>query len=61
MYARGVRPSSDVSLTAPLERIKALAADLALLHEGDPARHTIADRITQEANDLLRALKQAKP
>ena len=51
----------DTSLTAHLERIKELAKDLALLREGDPARHTIADRITQEANAVLRALKQPKP
>jgi hypothetical protein len=44
-----------------LERIKELAKDLALLREGDPARHTIADRITQEANAVLRALKQPEP
>jgi hypothetical protein len=48
-------------MAASLDRIKALADDLALLHEGDPARHAIADRITNEANAVLRALKQPKP
>jgi hypothetical protein len=48
-------------MSVHLERIKKLADDLALLHDGDPARHTIADRITQEANAVLRALKQPKP
>jgi hypothetical protein len=56
-----VRPFRDTSLTAHLERIKELAKDLALLREGDPARHTIADRITQETNAVLRAVKQPKP
>jgi hypothetical protein len=56
-----VSPSLNVSLAPYLERIKALAADLALLHDGDPARRSIADRITDEANAVLRALKQQKP
>jgi len=55
-----VRSSRDASLTARLERIKELAEDLALLREGDPARHTIADRIRHEANAVLRVLKQPK-
>ena len=56
-----MRPFRDTSLTAHLECIKELAQDLALLREGDPARHIIAERITQEANAVLRALKQSKP
>jgi hypothetical protein len=55
-----VQLSSEAPLTAPLERIKELADDLARLREGDPARQAIAERITEEANAVLRALARPK-
>jgi len=55
-----VTPSPDFSLTAPLKRIKELADDLARMHEGDPARHTMADSIKQDVDAVLRALRRPK-
>jgi hypothetical protein len=43
-----------------LKRIKELAADLALLHEGDPARQTMADSIKHDVDAVLRALRRPK-
>jgi hypothetical protein len=55
-----VPPSPDFSLTAPLKRIKELADDLARIHEGDPARHTMADSIKHDVDAVLRALRRPK-
>ena len=47
-------------MTAPLIRIKKLAEDLALLHEGDPARRIMADSIKHDVDTVLRALRRPK-
>jgi hypothetical protein len=43
-----------------LKRIKELADDLARMHEGDPARHTMADSIKHDVDAVLRALRRPK-
>jgi hypothetical protein len=43
-----------------LKRIKELADDLARMHEGDPARHTMADSIKDDIDAVLRALRRLK-
>jgi hypothetical protein len=47
-------------LTTRLENIKQLADDLARMHEGDPARHAMADDIKHDVDAVLRALRRPK-
>jgi len=53
-------PSTRDALTTRLENIKQLADDLARMHEGDPARHAMADDIKHDVDAVLRALRRPK-